>query len=168
MQGNYFTVFTASAHPAICAAPRQLQQIVDAVQPGIILPYFSPGAFSLHDLVVRLVKKFAPVQVSLATYALRELPSRQLIMCIKDGLIASLDMVLDYKAMVRAPEVVEFTKLNFTRVVLKPMHAKICVIEAAGISLVIVGSQNFTVNPKTEAGVIICDAAAAQIGRAHV
>lgn len=149
-----FAAFTAAGTAVICKSPKKLERLLQAVEPGCNVHYLSDGYFSLHDLVISLVKKYAPVKVYFSTYALRELPTRQLVMCIKDQLITSLEVVLDYKAQVKSAEVNAFAKMNFTRLGLKPIHAKVCVIQNDDISISIVGSANWTVNPKVEAGVI--------------
>lgn len=151
-----FAAFTAAGTGVICKSPKKLERLLQAIEPDCNLHYVSDGDFSLHDLVISLVKQYAPVKVYFTTYALRELPTRQLVMCMKDQLITSLEVVLDYRAQVKSAEVNAFAKMNFTRLSLKPIHAKVCVIENDDISISIVGSSNWTVNPKVEAGVICC------------
>lgn len=151
-----FTAFTAVSDGVICRKPKKLDRLVSQVSDGKEIHYLSDGYFSLHDLVISLVKKYQPVDVFFTTYALRELPVRQLAMCKTDGLINEIHCVLDYKAQVRSAEVNAFAQKNFTTLCLKPIHAKVCVIRSADIDISIVGSANWTVNPKVEAGVLSC------------
>jgi hypothetical protein len=149
-----FAAFTGGAQSVICKKPKKLERLLNAVEPGCNVHYLSDGYFSLHDVVISLVKKHAPVDVYFTTYALRELPVRQLVMCKIDGLINGIHVVLDYKAQVRSAEVNAFAEMNFTKLSLKPIHAKVCVIQGDDIDITIIGSANWTTNPKTEAGVI--------------
>lgn len=149
-----FEAFTGDNHTVICRKPKKLERLVNAIEYGKSVHYLSDGYFSLHDLVITLVKKYAPVKVYFSTYAIRELPCRQLMMCRRDKLITSIYCVIDYKAQVRSAEVKAMAELNFDYIALRPIHAKVCVIQNEKISLSITGSSNWTVNPKVEAGVI--------------
>lgn len=142
--------------------PGKLTRLVKEVYPGCNVHYLSDGYFSMHDLVISLIKKYAPADLTFTTYALRELPVRQLVMCKQEGLIKNLNALLDYRAQVNSAEVNEFAKQNFTSLVSRPIHAKVCVIKSAEISITIVGSSNWTLNPKVEAGTICGDPSIAE------
>lgn len=137
-----------------CKNPEKLKNLLQAIAPGKDVHFVSESCWNLHDLVLSLAKKYAPVKMYLSTYAIRETPIRQLVLALQDGIITELNMLLDYRAQVRTPEVYQLANLNCTRIGLKAVHAKVCVLIGEGCSIAIVGSANFTTNPKIEAGVV--------------
>ena len=152
-------------HAVICKSPAKLHALLDAIQPGKSVHYVSKGDWSMHDLVMQLVCKNAPAVIYVSTYALRETPLRQLIIAQQKGLISSLNMLIDYRAKVRTPEVYQLAKINANKIFLIAIHAKVCVIQSAEATISIVTSSNWTTNPKIEAGVVTMDKA---IGDFHI
>lgn len=140
----------------ICKSPEKLKSLLAAIEPGKTVFYISDGDWSMHDLVMELLKKYQPADLFISTYALREYPVRQLILAIDRGEINSLNMLLDYRAPVRTPEVFEMAKMNCSRIGLINIHAKITVIESPQGCVTITGSANWTKNPKVESGTISC------------
>lgn len=145
----------------ICRSPEKLRHVTAALRPGSSVHYVSRGDWSMHDLVMELLKTYSPADLYISTYAIRETPTRQLVMAMNKGLIKSIRMLLDYRAKVRTPEVFQFAQMNMTSIYLLPIHAKVCVIKAPNASISIIGSANWTTNPKVEAGVVTMDEAIA-------
>ncbi len=142
----------------VCKSPDKLKLLLQRIQPGKTVYYLSDGDWSMHDLVMELVKKYKPAELFISTYALREFSVRQLILSIDRGEISSVNMLLDYRAPVRTPAVYEMAKMNFNKIYLISIHAKITVIKSDIGSITIVGSANWTKNPKVESGVVSCSA----------
>ncbi|MFC4261929.1 hypothetical protein ACFOWM_03500 [Ferruginibacter yonginensis] len=162
------TVFAVSndvERPIICKSPERLKLLLGAIAPCKSVHYVSKGDWSMHDLVMQLVNKYNPATIYMTTYALRETPLRQLVMAQQKGLIASLNMLIDYRAKVRTPEVYQLAAMNANKIAMVAIHAKVCVIQTAAISISIVTSSNWTTNPKIEAGVVTMDKA---IGDFHI
>jgi hypothetical protein len=145
---------TEDADFVLCKGPEKLKMLLDRLQPGKTTFYMSDGDFSMQDLVMELLKKYKPADLYLSTYSLRELAVRKLILAIDRKEISSLKMLLDYRAPVRTAQVYEMAKMNFAKVYLISIHAKITVIKSAAGCVTIVGSQNWTVNPKIESGAV--------------
>jgi hypothetical protein len=145
----------------ICKSPEKLQILIKAIEKGNAVHYLSRGDWSMHDLVMQLLKKYKPATVFITTYALRELGVRQLLMAQEAGDIKSVNMVLDYRAQVRTPEVYQLASNNFNKIALETIHAKVTVIKSAAGCVSIVGSANWTSNPKIEAGVVSTNEAVA-------
>lgn len=145
---------TSSETAVICKSPGKLKSLLGEIKPGISVHYLSRGDWSMHDLVMELLKKYSPADVFISTYAIRETPVRQLIMALDSGKIRQIHMILDYRAKVRTPEVFFLAQQKMTSIYLMPIHAKVCVIRTAEASISIIGSSNWTTNPKVEAGVI--------------
>lgn len=117
--------------------------------------FTSDGKWSLHDLVEEALRVVGPSAIYIATFSITEFPARRLCTLIDEGLITSLHLLIDIQFPNRYPNVHQFlqgmgAKLGYTAV-----HAKFIVIEsAAGKMLMALGSANWTVNPRLEAGVV--------------
>lgn len=138
----------------LCKGPEKLKMLLDRLHPGKTTFYLSDGDFSMQDMVMELLKKYQPAEVYLSTYSLRELAVRKLILAMERKEISSLKMLLDYRAPVRTAQVYQMAKMNFAKVYLISIHAKVTVIKSAAGCVTIVGSQNWTVNPKIESGAV--------------
>lgn len=138
----------------ICKSPHKLKKLIDALQHSNNIHYISDGDWSMHDLVIELLKQMPQSTLYITTYALREFPVRQLILAMERKDIAHVNMLIDYRAKARTPEVYQLANMNFNRIYLTSVHAKVCVIENKTCSISIVGSANWTQNPRIEAGVI--------------
>lgn len=141
----------------ICKSPDKLKLLLESLQPGKQTFYVSDGDWSMNDLVMELLKKYQPAEVYITTYALRELPVRQLILAQERHEIFSLKMLVDVRAQIRTPEVFQLAKLNATQIFLTSIHAKVTVIRSLAGCVSIVSSANWTQNPRIEAGVITLD-----------
>ena len=151
--GHVYSV-TDTAHFVICKSPGKLKYLLDAIEPGTSVHYVSKGDWSMHDLVMQLLKTMGPSEIYFTTYALRETPVRQLVMGMNSGAITKIKMLVDTRAKIRTPEVFELAKMNFCEIAQINIHAKVCVVKSAKGSVCITGSANWTANPKIEAGVV--------------
>mgnify|MGYP000172677323 CR=1 FL=1 len=151
--GHLFSV-TDSAHFVICKSPGKLKHLLTAIKPGASVHYVSKGDWSMHDLVMELLKILGQAEIYFTTYALRETPVRQLVLAMHRGDIKFVKMLVDTRAKIRTPAVFEMAKMNFCQVGQTNVHAKVCVIKTANGCVSITGSANWTSNPKIEAGVV--------------
>lgn len=138
----------------ICKRPEKLSLLVNSLQPGKSTHFISEGSWSMHDLVLQLLKKLQPAELFITTYALREFPVRQLIMAMDRKEVSSIKMLLDSRAKIRTPEVYQLASMNMTQLFLTNIHAKVTVIRSPEGCATVVGSCNWTQNPKIEAGVV--------------
>ena len=138
----------------ICKSPEKLNSLLKAIKPGSNVFYVCNGDWSAHDLVMQLVKQYQPVELFMTSYAIREYAIRLFIGGIDNGSIKQINMLLDHRATVRTPEVYQLAKANFTKIYLSAVHAKVCIIRHSQGCISIVGSANFTKNPKIESGVV--------------
>ncbi len=138
----------------ICKSPDKLKILLDKIAAGKSVYYVSNGDWSMHDLVMELLKKYNNAEVFITTYALREFPVRQLILAQEKGDIKSIKMLLDYRAKIRTPEVFQLASMNIGAIFLTSIHAKVTVIKSPVGHVSIVGSANWTKNPRIECGVI--------------
>jgi len=138
----------------ICKNPTKLMTLINSLAAHKSIWYVSDGDWSMHDLIMQLLKQYNPAELFITTYALREFSVRQLILAQDRKEISSVNMVLDYRAQVRTPEVYQLASLNLNKIYLTGIHAKVTVLKTADVSISIVGSANWTSNPRIEAGVI--------------
>lgn len=146
----------------ICKSPAKLQQLVTALSPGKTIHFVSDGDWSTHDLVMSLLPLCRPAELYITTYAIRELPVRQLIMAMEKKDILAVNMLLDNRARVRTPDVYQLASFNLTKICLTHIHAKVTVLRGPDISITIMGSANWTQNPRIEVGILSRDDALAQ------
>jgi hypothetical protein len=103
---------------------------------------------------MQLLKQYKPADLFMTTYAIREFPIRQLTMAMDRKELLSVNMVLDYRAKVRTPEVYQLANMNVNKIHLSAVHAKVTVMHSCKGCITIIGSCNLTSNPRIEAGVI--------------
>ena len=154
--GDHFFSASAKADFVVCKGPQKLKLLLDQLQPGKVTFYLSDGDWSMHDLVMQLIKRFQPAELYITTYALREFSVRQLILAIDRKEITAVNMLLDYRAPIRTPAVHTMAAMNF-KIFLLSVHAKVTVIRSPAGCVTITGSANWTTNPKLESGVISLD-----------
>lgn len=141
----------------ICKGPEKLKALLQSLRDGHSTHYVSDGDWSMHDLVIELLKTYKHSDLWITTYALRETPVRQLILAQDRGDILSVNMLIDYRAKMRTPEVFQLASQNMNRIHLTSIHAKVCVIRSAHGCVTVVGSANWTSNPRIEAGIVSLD-----------
>ena len=138
----------------ICKSPDKLKSLLSALKNGKQLHYISDGDWSLHDLIMELLKDYKPAELFLTTYAIREFSIRQLVMAMEKKELLSVFMIADYRAKMRTPEVYHLANMNMNKICLHSIHAKVTVMRSCKGYVTIVGSCNLTSNPRIEAGVI--------------
>lgn len=152
----------------ICKNPDKLKRLIGTIETRKTVHFVSDGDWSMHDLVIELLKKYNPADVYITTYALREHSVRQLLLAQQSGHIKSVCMILDYRAKVRTPEVFQLASMNFNKIHLFGIHAKVTVISSEVGEISIIGSANWTSNPRVECGIITMDTKAATFHKSWI
>ena len=149
-------VFSAGQRPdfVICKSPDKLQRLLASLQEDTQVHYISDGDWSTHDLIMELLNDLKPADLFITTYAIREFAIRQLVMAMERKDLSSVNMILDYRAKVRTPEVFQLAEMTMNKIFITAIHAKVTVLRGKNRSVTIVGSSNLTSNPRIEAGVI--------------
>lgn len=140
----------------ICKSPDRVKQLVAAVVPGKQIHFVSDGDWSNHDLIITLIQKFHPAELFITTYAIRDFPIKQLILAQERGEIVSIKLLIDSRAQIRSPEAYSLAAMNVNQIAQTSIHAKVTVMRSPVGCVTVVSSQNWTQNPKIEAGVITC------------
>ncbi len=121
---------------------------------GLDVHFISSGKWALHDLLVCLLQYCSPAVLYISTFSVTEFPARILASNISSGAVSALHLLLDYRAKKRYPAVVQLAANIATTIRTIPVHAKVFVLESAEISFTVIGSANWTVNPRVESGLI--------------
>jgi len=146
-------------------AADRLEDVIGAVEMGKTTHYVSISEWSMHDVLFHILRQTGPAEVCIATWSVSEIAVRQIFKQMEEGQITRLYALLDWRVKVRRPEVHDLLKFNISDIHVTTCHAKTTVIRNKKWAISIVGSANFTNNPRIEAGVISCDRAAADFHR---
>ena len=157
--------FTGSNLLTIGKANEKLHQVFGQVIDGQSVHYASLGDWSTHDLLFFLLEQTGPAKVYFTTWAISEYAIRQLYQFIEHGLILELKGIFDYRNGVRKPAELQFLQKITTDIKAAKCHAKVTVIENDNWGISVVGSANYTRNPRIEAGVLCCDKTVAAFHR---
>jgi len=135
-------------------ANQKLTEVFGTIAQDQIIPYVSLGDWSTHDLLFFLFEQTGPARVWFTTWAISEYAIRQLYQFVEHGMILQLKGIFDYRNGVRKPAELQFLQQITTEIKPAKCHAKVTVIENDKWGISIVGSANFTRNPRIEAGVL--------------
>ena len=147
---------------AIGKADEKVHDVIGNIKMGETIHYASIGEWSMHNLLFHLLNKTGPANVFISTWSVSEDAVRQIIDKIKTGFILNIKAVFDWRVKLRRPEAFELAKFNIADIRLTTCHAKVTIIQNENWDIVVVGSANYTNNPRIEAGVISCDKTAAE------
>lgn len=125
--------------------------------PGQIIPFMTHGAWSLHQLLEYILLHTGPAKVSFTTWTITEDPMRAVLALIDRGLITELLAIFDYRIEKRKPEAFQFANQIVSKIKLTKCHAKVLVVENTDWQVTVIGSSNFSKNPRLEAGVLFTD-----------
>jgi len=157
--------FAGSNLLTIGKADEKLHQVFGLVVDGQSVHYASLGDWSTHDLLFFLLEQTGPARVYFTTWAISEYAIRQLYQFIEHGLILELKGIFDYRNGIRKPAELQFLQKITTDIKAAKCHAKVTVIENDHWGISVVGSANYTRNPRIEAGVLCCDKTVAAFHR---
>lgn len=149
--------FTGSNLVAIGKANAKITQVFGKIAQGSSTHYVSLGDWSTHDLLFFLLEQTGPAKVYFTTWAISEYAIRQLYQFIEHGLILELKGIFDYRNGIRKPAELQFLQKITTDIKAAKCHAKVTVIENDKWGICVIGSANYTRNPRIEAGVLCCD-----------
>jgi hypothetical protein len=157
--------FTGANLLTIGKANEKLHQVFGKVIDGQSVHYASLGDWSTHDLLFFLLEQTGPARVYFTTWAISEYAIRQLYQFIEHGLILEIKGIFDYRNGIRKPAELQFLQKITTDIKAAKCHAKVTVIENDCWGISVVGSANYTRNPRIEAGVLCCDKTVATFHR---
>ena len=141
-------------HLFIGRANQKLTEIIGEISQDETKWYFSDGDWSSHDLLFYLLNISGPAKVYFSTWAFSEYAIRQLYNMIQEGHIIELHGIFDYRNGIRKPAELQFLKHITTDIKAAKCHAKMISIVNDAWGIAVIGSANFTRNPRLESGTI--------------
>lgn len=133
-----------------------LSKELPSIEMGSVIEYVSDGRWSIHQIVRHLIGITGPVDVHLATWTITEEPLRMLFKLKNEGKIKELSCLFDNRIKERTPKSFQFASQFVDSMGLAKSHAKVTVLENDEWGITINSSMNWSKNPRTESGVIIC------------
>lgn len=133
---------------------QRCEEVFGQIGKGDCIHYASMGEWSMHDLLKHLLQQTGPAKVYVATWSASPEGCKQVINLMNEGQITEMNAVFDWRIKIRTPESLQLARMNFAKVHLNTCHAKVTVIENEDWQIAIVGSANYTNNPRIECGVV--------------
>jgi hypothetical protein len=133
-----------------------LSKELPSIEMGCIIEFVSDGRWSIHQIVRHLIEITGAVDVHLATWTITEEPLRMLFKLKNEGKIKELNCLFDHRIKERTPKSFQFASQFVDKIGLAKSHAKVTVLENEEWAISINSSMNWSKNPRTESGVIIC------------
>jgi len=143
----------------------RVESVIGSLNMGESLHYVSAGEWSMHDVLFHLLNQTGPADVWVSSWSITEDPCRQLIRAMDAGKITNLNLLFDWRVKIRCPESAALAKHNASSCYLTSSHAKVTVVMNKGWQIAVVGSANYTNNPRIEAGIITCQRDVAEFHR---
>lgn len=122
----------------------------------------------MHQLLAYVLEQTGPAAVWMTTWTITEEPMRSLLQQLRSGSIIELHALLDYRIERRKPEAFQLASSIITRIKLTKCHAKVLVVQNEQWSVTVLGSANFSNNPRIEAGCLFTDRASADFHRTWI
>lgn len=132
----------------------KVEEVIPTLEQNKTYHFFSSGQWSTHELLEYLLSKTGPATVSIAVWSISEIGARKLVQLKEQGLISHLQTVFDYRTNTRHPGALHLVRQACDRFRTLPCHAKITVISNPQWNICIIGSPNYTNNPRPEAGYV--------------
>lgn len=150
----------------------KINESVEACFPSLekksVRHFFTCGHWSTHELLAHLLNFTGPAHVLISVWSISEHAARVLVDMLDNGIITKLEAVVDYRAKNRHPSAHQLAAHSFTKLNTFPCHAKLTVIRNATWTVTIIGSANYTNNPRPEAGLICTHATTADFYEKYI
>ena len=146
--------------PSLAVLSKQaddLKKIIGDVKMGQNIHFASIREWSAHGLLAHLLKQTGPAALYFSTWSISEDSLRSLVNKKNAGEIQKISAVFDWNVKNQRPEAYQYAKKNIPDLILSTCHAKSTVIQNKTWSIAIIGSANYTANPRIETGVITCE-----------
>lgn len=122
--------------------------------------HFATGArWSLHDLIVYLIKQTGPVDLYFCTYAIKQQQANLFARMQELGLLMNIYSLVHYRIVTHDAAVLPILEQISTKMGYMRTHGKVTVLKNDTWAISIVGSANLTANTQADVGVITNNAA---------
>lgn len=150
-------VVVRSKSKAEHATKLSIAKMIAEAKGGNDVHFVSKNELNLHELAEAALKGYEHCTLTLCTYSLTELPARKLAAWKDSKILKELNVLIDFRAKNNYPGVEQMLKNIANSHRYTPIHAKAMVIEHHNWKLCIIGSANWTKNPRFEIGMITAD-----------
>jgi hypothetical protein len=140
-------------YQSIGSSSQTLNKFIGGIYQDRAVHFITSGRFSIHDLILHILKQTGPADLLVSTWSISELAIRQIVQKHTEGIIRSIRFLIDPRVKVRNPKPLQMLAANFDYK-LKACHAKVTLIGNESWNISIVGSANLTNNPRIERGII--------------
>jgi len=158
---------TGNSHQII-KSRLELAATIGELVPDEAIQFSTGGRWSLHQLLEYVLHKTGPAKIWMTTWTITEEPMRVLLHLLRSGNITELHAVFDYRIEKRKPEAFQLASNILTRIKLTKCHAKVLVIQNEDWNVTVLGSANFSNNPRVEAGTIFTDRGSAEFNKGWI
>ncbi|WP_374949616.1 hypothetical protein [Mucilaginibacter sp.] len=115
------------------------------------------GAWSNYDLLEYILVITGAAEVSFTTWAISEVAINRFLTWKAAGMITELNAVIDVGLRNRKPAVFQQAVAAFPNLSIGHIHAKATVVISGTHHITLIGSANYTKNPRKEVGAIFWD-----------
>ena len=130
---------------------------IGEIKPDCFTPYFTDGSWSMHELLYYVLMQTGKADIWLTAFSLSEQSVRTILKLQDSRLINSMHCVFNTEMRRFKTDLTLFAKYVFPNIRFASVHAKLILIKTESLNVAIVGSQNFSINKRYEAGMIITD-----------
>jgi hypothetical protein len=145
-----------------------IAEVIGEPEMGLSIHFTTGARWSAHNLLHYLLKFTGPADVTFATWSMSEDAVRLLLAMKESGMIKEINCLLDKRIKVRAPASLQLAEKQFNRLQLKSCHAKATIIENETWQIAVIGSANYSINPRIETGIIFCSREAAEFHKGWI
>lgn len=143
---------SGKADPRLCKATQAVRKAFPEIRQDHDYPYATGANWSCNDLLFHFVQFTGPVRLYAATWSVSEKAAIELKTGLEQNQFLGLWFLVDWRVRVRTPGFLAIAKNTFSKVRVSQCHAKAMVLENDQWCVSVVGSANFTSNPRIEAG----------------
>ena len=138
--------------PALAQVDMTITDAFGKLEAGKEYPFCSGALWSTHDLIAWCLRQIGPASLTACTWSMAEHAATKLIALLEAGSLTSVAMLVDWRVQVRTPAAMPLARLHFSDIRVTTCHAKVWILRNEQWSISVVGSANFTNNPRIEAG----------------
>lgn len=133
-----------------------IQQVIGTPVMGDCINFVTGARWSAHNLLHYLLQLTGPANIYISTYTISEDAVRLLALMMDSGTINQIHALIDKRFDNRNAKALQFAKEKFTSLKLRDCHAKVTVLMNDEWQISMVGSANYSNNPRIERGTLFC------------
>lgn len=128
------------------------EEATAGLRKGVEIYGFTKGQFSMVDLIVALLKRTGPANVTLSTWTAARHEILTLAQLVQSGELRSMRWLVDFTFARRDPEAAQQIRETFglESIRVAQNHAKFCLFESDEWRIVLRTSMNLNMNPRFE------------------